>query len=125
MAYRNITPSIRASYAAQGDETESLYDVKDSLAEATHQVGRADKFEKVGVKSRRIGRYLELAGLSERLSTEKNAEALKGLGLLQSMYLGGGSNWTNAVMGSDDPDLLDYYLGFSSLGSTYSGVDHG
>ena len=36
------------------------------------------------------------------------------------MYFGGGNNWSNALTGSDDPGLLDYYLGFNSLGSNYS-----
>ena len=119
MGYRNIRPSIRKQVGTQGDATQKLYDVKEDLADATYEVGRAKKFTKAGGRFKRIGQYLRIEGLRDEYTEKQHSEALKGLSLLESMYADGGNNWYRSLLGGDEPDLLDYYLGASSLGSTY------
>jgi len=98
--YRKIAPSIMREAGAQADSTETLYDVKGHIADATVDVDKATKFTKASGDSLRTARYLDLMGLRDELTDQTDAESQKALDafkILEGWHTVGGGDWYNVL----------------------------
>ena len=103
---------------AQADATETLYDVKGHIADATVDINKAGRYTEASKRGLRTGRYLDLMGLRDELSDQTDAESKKALDafkLLEGWHSAGGGDWFN-ILG-----LGNYYDYNLPLSAEYKG----